>query len=447
MEKSTVTVVIPAFDATPHLARSIESALEQTRPPEEILVVDDGSTDGSADLADSYGPPVRVVRHDRNRGLATARNTGIRNATGALIALLDADDRWLPEKLERQLALLDASPSNVGVVFCLTRIICPNGSAWVDCADVPPPDSDPHGFLRSLLVKNAVSGSGCSPLIRRDLLLRNGGYNETLRTCEDWDLWLRLASNRTGYRRVDEVLCEGYARAEGLSLKLDWLLADARVVLRRHLPGFIEDPAEAERIERQALELITRYVTSLTEAAAVDRIRGAELRRFDRGLLEAHLDSVVELEAAIRAELGDAYSHEEWTAAHFLAEREEKWKLSVGAFAGERLTAFLFASLIAGEAHIHRVAVRAEARRGGLARALVEHVARQARQKGARRMTLSVAAENQGAITFWTRLGFQPASGATLAALAAKHGLEATDDGVGVGGRTYRIFTRPLSSA
>lgn len=446
MGESTVTVVIPAYNARAHLARSIESALAQTRPPDEVLVVDDGSTDGSAELAERYGPPVRVVRHDRNRGLAPARNTGIRNATGTLIALLDADDVWLPEKLERQLAALAASPPDVGVVFCLTRIVRPDGVWWVDCADVPAPDRDPQGFLRSLLLKNAVSGSGCSPLIRRELLLEIGGYDEALRTCEDWDLWLRLAG-RISFRRVDEVLCEGYARADGLSLRLPWLLADARTVLGRHLPTFVANPAEAEEIERQALELITSYVLSLAEGTPAEPGRPFELRPLERRFLEEHLPAALELEAAARAELGDAYSHEEWTAAHFLAERDGKWELSTGAFYGARLLGFLIASRTSGGAHIHRIAVRPEARRSGIARAMVEHVVRRAREAAAARLTLSVAAGNRAAIAFWERMGFHPLTGAALAAFAAHRGLEARAEGVRADGRAYRIFARPLGRA
>lgn len=264
MNAATVSVLIPAFNAADHLARALESALGQTVPPDEIVVVDDGSTDGTAELAASYGPLIRLVRHERNLGLSRTRNDGIRAATGEFIALLDADDRWLPTKLERQLDALAAVGGGVGVVFCLTRIVRLDGLTWIDCVDDPAPDRDPDAFLRTLLWKNAVSGSGCSPLIRRDLLIEVGGYDEALRTCEDWDLWLRLA-RRTRFHRVDEVLCEGYARIGGLSLELPSLLDDARSVLRRHLPSFLEDPGEAMGIEQRALELIAAYVASLGE--------------------------------------------------------------------------------------------------------------------------------------------------------------------------------------
>lgn len=261
MRSPTVSVVIPAYNVADHLPRAIESALGQSRAPDEVVVVDDGSADGTAGVAARYGPPVRVIRHERNRGSAAARNTGIRSARSDLIALLDADDVWYRSKLERQLAAFDAIP-DAGVVFCYTWIVPTCGPKFLDCIDVPRPQDDWSGFRQSLLRKNAVSGSGCSPVIRRKLLLDVGGYDESLRTCEDWDLWLRLA-RETRFVVVDEPLCEGYARTTGLSLRLDWILEDARTVVRRHLPALVAEPVLAARIEREALELIVRYVGSL----------------------------------------------------------------------------------------------------------------------------------------------------------------------------------------
>jgi glycosyltransferase involved in cell wall biosynthesis len=262
-----ISVIIPAYNAADHLERALWGALHQTYPPDEILVIDDGSRDATAEIARTYGAPVRLISHDRNRGLSAARNTGIQHATGDWIALLDADDLWYRRKLEQQVAALAGAEEDVGVLFCLTRIVTPDGTDWIDCADVPSPQEDEPGFIRALLLQNAVSGSGCSPLIRRELLLRIGGYDESLRTCEDWDLWLRLA-RRARFRRVDQVLCEGYARAGGLSLRLPWLLADADAILERHLPTFIPDAEEARDVRRRALDLITSYVGELEQGAA-----------------------------------------------------------------------------------------------------------------------------------------------------------------------------------
>ena len=265
--EQTVSVVIPAYNAMDHLPRALESALAQTRPAQEIVVVDDGSSDSTAEVARGYGAPVRLVSHAQNRGLSAARNTGVRAAHGRWIALLDADDVWYPPKLERQMRRVEAAPDAAGVHFCLTLITMPDGQRWVDCVEDPDPEADPAAFRRTLLVKNAISGSGCSPLVRRDLLMQVGGWDETLRTCEDWDLWLRLAPH-TRFSRLDQTLCEGFARADGLSLKLGWILEDAGTVLRRNLPALVRDEAEAAGLREEALSLIRDYVGSLTRGAA-----------------------------------------------------------------------------------------------------------------------------------------------------------------------------------
>lgn len=265
--ENSISVIIPAYNAAEYLPGALWGALNQTRAPDEILVIDDGSEDGTAELVQSYGAPVRLISHAHNRGLSAARNTGIREARGRWIALLDADDRWYRRKLQRQAAVLENAGSDLGVVFCLTRIVGVNGDDWIDAGEVPLPQEDPQAFIRALLLKNAVSGSGCSPLIRRDLALHYGGYDEALRTCEDWDLWLKIAG-RAGFHRVDEVLCEGFAREGGLSLKLGWLLADADTVLQRHLPRFVPDPDAEARVRRQALRDVEEYAGGLQKGAA-----------------------------------------------------------------------------------------------------------------------------------------------------------------------------------
>src|SRR5713101_9096613 len=105
-----ISVLIPAYNAAPYLKEAIESALSQSYAPHEIIVVDDGSTDGTADIARSFGSQVRLLQH-ANRGVAASRNRGIEEATGDWIALLDADDLFLPDKLLLQVRAVDHNPS------------------------------------------------------------------------------------------------------------------------------------------------------------------------------------------------------------------------------------------------------------------------------------------------------------------------------------------------
>jgi cellulose synthase/poly-beta-1,6-N-acetylglucosamine synthase-like glycosyltransferase len=112
----TVSVIIPAYNAAPQIGRAIESALAQTHAPLEILVVDDGSRDRTAEIVGRLPPPVRLIRKE-NGGPATARNLGAREARGEWLALLDADDWWFPDKLRAQLACV--TDESVGLVHCL----------------------------------------------------------------------------------------------------------------------------------------------------------------------------------------------------------------------------------------------------------------------------------------------------------------------------------------
>ncbi|HLH42987.1 MAG TPA: glycosyltransferase family A protein [Bryobacteraceae bacterium] len=169
-----VSVIIPAYNAGRVVGRAIESALAQTLPPLEIVVVDDGSSDDTAAVAERYGAKVRVLRQ-ANAGPAAARNRGARAAAGEWLAFLDSDDAWLPRKLERQLAHV-GSP-RVGLVCCLT-----NGSVSTD-----------RITLESLWEYNYIGMSGV--LVRRAAFDEVGGFDEDpgLISVEDYNLWLRIA--------------------------------------------------------------------------------------------------------------------------------------------------------------------------------------------------------------------------------------------------------------
>ena len=121
MSDFQISAVIPCSNAATFLRETIDSVLNQTHPALEVIVVDDGSTDDSAAIAQSYGPPVRLVRQ-QNLGQSAARNRGMDEAQGRWVGLLDADDRWLPHKLERQITRLrGGSPSIVCVYSDLTH--------------------------------------------------------------------------------------------------------------------------------------------------------------------------------------------------------------------------------------------------------------------------------------------------------------------------------------
>ena len=123
-----VSIIIPFHDVADYLAEAIRSTLAQTYQDFELLLVDDGSKDGSLEVCRSFLDQRIRVFSQQHRGLAAARNVGIRNSTGELIAFLDGDDSWLPEKLERQLRALDNAPDGTGFRQRLVRRV-PHGNA------------------------------------------------------------------------------------------------------------------------------------------------------------------------------------------------------------------------------------------------------------------------------------------------------------------------------
>jgi GT2 family glycosyltransferase len=196
---ATVTVIIPAYNAAVYVLRAIESALAQTHPALEILVIDDGSTDRTAEIVAPLPPPVRLLRKE-NGGPATARNLGASQAAGDWLALLDADDVWYPDKVRQQLAY-GADPE-VGMVHCL-----PDHRD----DDVPPRLTFDQMWRRNWIHNSAV-------LIRRSAFEALGGFNEArqLISVEDYNLWLRVAASEWKIATCPQPLCH-YTRGIGIS--------------------------------------------------------------------------------------------------------------------------------------------------------------------------------------------------------------------------------------
>ncbi len=183
----SVSVIIPSYNRREVLARAVESVRQQTLPPQEIIIVDDGSDDGTAEMVASRFPDCRYFRQD-NQGVSAARNLGIARANGTWLAFLDSDDEWLPGKLQAQQATLQSSPQ------CR---ICHAEEIWIR-----------NGRRVNAMRKHAKTGGfiyqRCLPLcvispsavvIHRDIFRDHGGFDESLPACEDYDLWLRICAH------------------------------------------------------------------------------------------------------------------------------------------------------------------------------------------------------------------------------------------------------------
>ena len=197
-----VTTVITSYNKGPYLGEAIESALCQDYAPQEIIVVDDGSTDDTRRVAESFGQRIRY-HYQRNQGPAGAKNRGISLGTGEYVAFLDGDDRWRPGKLRRQIELLAKNP-RVGVAYGPAATIS-------SIADEPPtPRSCVSNFYRGqvldeLIVRNFVPFS--SAVMRRRCIDDAGMLDDRLRIADDYEFWLRIAI-QCEFDFVDEIVVD-----------------------------------------------------------------------------------------------------------------------------------------------------------------------------------------------------------------------------------------------
>lgn len=182
----TISAIITTFNRAGVVSRAIDSILAQTRPPDEIIVVDDGSSDNTQEVVERYGPAVRYVRQ-RNRGLSGARNTGVRESRCDWVAFLDDDDEWFPAKLERQVAGLQAAPE---AVLCYTAVSRVRPSGEVEILMPNPPDK----IWPAIRLKTPFTP--CSLMVRKDVFQAAGGFDEKLRCVEDWEFFIRLTPQR-----------------------------------------------------------------------------------------------------------------------------------------------------------------------------------------------------------------------------------------------------------
>ncbi len=188
-----VSVVLTSYNHAPYLPQAIESALGQTLREVEIIAIDDASTDGSQEVLRRYADRLRVVLHDTNRGTYATLNEGIALTSAPHIAILNSDDVWLPDKLQKQVAVLESDP-RVGLVHTGFLVIDAQGHPIegnpLGIRFHPNPQGD---LLAELLTRNLFITS--SVMFRRECVERCGQFEEHLFGMGDWDLWLRIAEH------------------------------------------------------------------------------------------------------------------------------------------------------------------------------------------------------------------------------------------------------------
>ena len=239
-----VAVIIPTHNRRGTVERAVASVLAQTRPAREVIVVDDGSTDGTAEaLEQEFGRRIRVLRQE-HRGVSAARNVGIAASSAALIGLLDSDDIWLPAKLARQVAFLSEGNWH----------ICQTEESWIRNGKRVNPGfkhAKPSGWILEPSLTMCLISPSCV-LFRRSLWQECGPFDVSLPACEDFDLWLRVAG-RYPVGLLPNVLVEKYGgHADQLSRRIIGLDLYRIYALKKTVDEAALAPAD-HRLARTAL--------------------------------------------------------------------------------------------------------------------------------------------------------------------------------------------------
>lgn len=187
-----ISVVIPAFDVEDYIAEAITSVLGQSVRNIEIIVVNDGSQDGTEGVVKTFSDPRLSLLNKQNGGCASARNTGVTAAHGTFVSFLDADDFWEVDKLQQELTLLNDDPG-LDMVFSLSYLVNESGQKLGLLNPVRN-----HDFSRgSLIIENPI-GNGSAVLMKKSVFDEVGLFDESLAASSDIDMWIRVAANRPG---------------------------------------------------------------------------------------------------------------------------------------------------------------------------------------------------------------------------------------------------------
>jgi glycosyltransferase involved in cell wall biosynthesis len=232
-----VSVIIPTYNRAQFLSTAITSVLAQTFEDFEIVVVDDASDDNTRETVTAFTDGrIKYVRHETNKKIAAARNTGILHAAGLYIAFLDDDDRWLPEKLEKQVGLLDASPSVTGGVYTGFSVVERTSGKLLEtfCP------AKRGNMYNDLLRKNCIR-TASTVMLRKQCLGRAGLFDESIAYGEEYDLWLRI-SKEFFFECIQEPLVVYSVHGSNTSRNFQAILRGKEAQLQKHLPLLTLNP-------------------------------------------------------------------------------------------------------------------------------------------------------------------------------------------------------------
>lgn len=282
-----VSIIIPTYNSARFLPATLESVFNQTYRDYEVLVVDDGSTDNTREVLAPYLERIIYI-YQENSERSAARNNALSHANGDLIAFIDSDDLWQPEKLERQVAVMDAYPE-VALVFCQSYYIDESGARVAFCGNwIDGKKADGlviANYYDELMLGNVVSCGSSTAVMRRRVLDQAGWFDVMLSDGEDWDVWLRLS--RFGpFAYIPEPL--SFYRVFGwkkvlTSQSMPQAIAQHLRVIEKNLPDGASDRSKREEIKKVAereiylLAALGNYQLGNYPSAAEYLERAAEL--------------------------------------------------------------------------------------------------------------------------------------------------------------------------
>ncbi|HEY40915.1 MAG TPA: glycosyltransferase [Dehalococcoidia bacterium] len=254
-----VSVVITTYNYRRFLAEAIQSVLEQTFTDFELIIVDDGSTDNTREAVDNFKDQRIKYIYQEHRGGNVARNVGLSISTGKYIAFLDADDIWLPEKLEMQVSLLDSSPDVALVCSDFYRFDDQSGTilnrAWENR------QVDPKRALNLLLSESAFAVTS-TVLIRTDVITEVGGWDESLNIGQDWELFVRIARN-FAFEAIHTPLVKKRQHDARLSSDWEFRYLNFPITLNKVINTYPLSTADRRAIKRRLASVHHTYATYL----------------------------------------------------------------------------------------------------------------------------------------------------------------------------------------
>lgn len=233
----TVSVIIPTYNRAHVLGRSIQSVLNQTYQDFELIVVDDGSSDNTEEVVRNFNDiRIKYIRHDKNRGVSAARNTGIKAAQGEYIAFNDSDDEWLSHHLEKLMLAFEKASPQTGVVYSGFIYVMLGGKG---IRVRPPRAARKEGDIRPSLLKRSFIYFQTA-IVKRQCFEKVGLFDERIPCAEDWELWLRI-STHYHFKYVGEPLVVEYESTDGLTNDKGAFARGYELVLARHFQDFLAD--------------------------------------------------------------------------------------------------------------------------------------------------------------------------------------------------------------